>query len=120
MGKNTKAFRTAVTEMKHFLFGAALALTLVAVVPVLAQTPPPPPDGGGTISQHPPPPQDGGTATMPPPPTGGTMPTSCPPGETGTPPNCSGATGVTQPTETQIQQPAGTQPTGGTFYCYSL
>lgn len=37
MAKNKKVFSEAVAEMKHFLLGAALVLTLVAVVPVLAQ-----------------------------------------------------------------------------------
>lgn len=37
MAKNKKVFSEAVSEMKHFLLGAALVLTLIAVVPVLAQ-----------------------------------------------------------------------------------
>lgn len=143
MGHNKRVFSSAVSEMKHFLLGAGLVLTLAVVVPVLAQTTPPPDGGTGTYT---PPPTTGSTTGTYTAPTGGstgTMPTQCPPGETGTPPNCSGATytaptsgttstqptsgAYTQPTTGTQTQPTGiqptatqTQPASGTFYCFSL
>lgn len=86
MGKNKKVFLEAVSDMKHFLLGSALVLTLVTVVPALAQFGGAPPGGGSAPS--------GGGA-----PIGGSAPTnqSQPSG---------GLTGGSQPT-------GGTQPSGG-------
>ncbi|MEK7523648.1 MAG: hypothetical protein AAB588_01325 [Patescibacteria group bacterium] len=50
-----KVFAEAVSEMKHFLLGAALVLALVTVVPALAQTPPPGGDMGGGAQMGTPP-----------------------------------------------------------------
>ncbi|MBI4994763.1 hypothetical protein HZC21_03925 [Candidatus Peregrinibacteria bacterium] len=49
MGKHKKVLYEAVSEMKHFLMGAALVLTLTAIVPVLAQTPGPRGDASGGL-----------------------------------------------------------------------
>ena len=42
MGKHKKVFTEAVSEMKHFLVGAGLVLTLVAVVAGFGAIAPPP------------------------------------------------------------------------------
>lgn len=66
--KHKNVFLDAVSEMKHFLLGAALVLVLVTVVPALAQEGPGAPPPGG----NPPPPMNQG-GNMPPPPQGGQL-----------------------------------------------